>query len=66
MNQVAGVNYKCKVDVGGDQFCHVTVHQPLLHTKEPAKVSMCSVCGRLMGWDGIWMMWMVTCIGLVN
>lgn len=38
MRQVSGVNYKCKVDVGGDQFCHVTVHQPLPHTKEPAKV----------------------------
>lgn len=45
--QVSGVNYKCKVDVGGDQFCHVTVHQPLPHTKEPAKVkeAMCSGCG---------------------
>ncbi len=32
------MNYKCKVDVGEGQFAHVTVHQPLPHTKEPPKV----------------------------
>ncbi|GAB5035664.1 cystatin-b-like [Nannochloropsis oceanica] len=35
---VAGTNYRCKVHVGDSKYVHMVVHQPLPHTKEPAKL----------------------------
>ncbi|XP_040278790.1 cystatin-B-like [Bufo bufo] len=36
---VAGRNYFVKVDLGGGQFCHLRIYEPLPHTGEKATLS---------------------------
>jgi hypothetical protein len=42
VNQVAGVNYKVKIDVGGGAFVHAKIFKPLPHTGGAPAVSEAS------------------------
>ncbi|XP_056415952.1 leukocyte cysteine proteinase inhibitor 1-like [Hyla sarda] len=35
---VAGTNYFVKVSLGGNQFCHLRIYEPLPHTREPPRL----------------------------